>query len=219
MQKDTSKIVEELGLCPDFQTFYNENKDYMVSGNLAVLLSHLLEKKGLKKAQVIKNSELSEVYGYQIFSGIRVPERKKLLCLAVSMRLNIEEAQQLLKCAGYSLLYVKKPCGMLGAPERELVAFGKTQVLAPGESQELVLTVPENLLAVFDDCGLAGAKNAWVIVPGTYEFYLGGDVRHAEMVAERSYENPNRIYSFQASPVEGCPSSDKPCRAILLLHP
>jgi hypothetical protein len=109
MQKDTSKIVEELGLCPDFQTFYKENKAYMVSDNLAALLSRLMEQKGLKKSQVIKNAELSEVYGYQIFSGVRVPEKKKLLCLAVAMRLNIEEVQQLLKCAGYSQLYVKIP--------------------------------------------------------------------------------------------------------------
>jgi hypothetical protein len=109
MQKDTSEIVKELGLFPDFQTFYNENKDYMVSADLAQLLEKLLQSKGLKKSQIIKNAELSEVYGYQIFSGIRVPERKKLLCLAVSMSLNIEEAQQLLKCAGYSPLYVKIP--------------------------------------------------------------------------------------------------------------
>lgn len=109
MQKDTAKIVEELGLCPDFQTFYNENKDYMISGNLAELLAQMLERKGLKKSQVIKNAEIAEVYGYQIFSGIRVPERKKLLCLAVGMGLNIEETQQLLKCAGYPQMYVKLP--------------------------------------------------------------------------------------------------------------
>jgi len=109
MQKDTSEIVKELGLCPNFQTFYNENKEYMTSASLAQLLEELLKSKGLKKSQVIKNAELSEVYSYQIFSGLRVPERKKLLCLTVSMGLNIDEAQQLLKCAGYPPLYVKKP--------------------------------------------------------------------------------------------------------------
>ena len=109
MQKDTSEIVKELGLFPDFQTFYNENREYMVSADLAQLLAELLESKGIKKSQVIKSAELSEVYGYQIFSGLRVPERKKLLCLAVGMGLNIDEAQQLLKCAGYPQLYVKKP--------------------------------------------------------------------------------------------------------------
>ena len=109
MQKDTSELVKELDLCPDFCTFYNENKDYIISQNLAELLAQLLERKGIKKSQAIKNSEIAEVYGYQIFSGLRVPERKKLLSLAIGMGLNVEEAQQLLKCAGYPQLYVKLP--------------------------------------------------------------------------------------------------------------
>ena len=109
MEKDTSEIVKELGLSQDFQTFYNENKEYMVIADLAGLLTELLQRKGLKKSHVIKSAELSEIYGYQIFSGVRVPERKKLLCLAVGMGLNIDEVQQLLKCAGYPQLYVKKP--------------------------------------------------------------------------------------------------------------
>ena len=109
MGKDTSEIVKELGLCPDFQTFYNENREYMLSADLAQLLNDLLQQKGLRKSQVIKGAELSEVYGYQIFSGVRIPERKKLLCLAVSMALNIEQTQTLLKCAGYAQLYVKIP--------------------------------------------------------------------------------------------------------------
>ena len=109
MEKDTSEIVKELAISQDFQTFYNENKEYMVFSDLAELLTELLQRKGLKKSYVIKNAELSEIYGYQIFSGVRVPERNKLLCLAVSMGLNIDEVQQLLKCAGYPQLYVKKP--------------------------------------------------------------------------------------------------------------
>lgn len=107
LQKDTSKIVEELGLCADFKTFYNENKEYMVSASLSQMLNDLIKEKGLKKSEVIRKSELSEVYSYQIFSGLRVPERKKLLCLAVGMGLNLDEVQTLLKCAGYSPLYVK----------------------------------------------------------------------------------------------------------------
>lgn len=109
MVKDTSKIVEELNLCDDFKTFYNENKEFMVSKSLSSLLNELLVKKGLKKVDVIKNSEMSEVYTYQIFSGIRIPERKKLLTLALGMSLNLDEAQQLLKTAGYSQLYIKIP--------------------------------------------------------------------------------------------------------------
>lgn len=109
MVKDTAKIVEELHLCDDFNTFYDENKEYMVADTLSQMLQSLLTEKGLTKAQVIKRAELSEVYAYQIFSGIRVPERKKLLCLAIGMALQLDEVQMLLKSAGYSPLYVKLP--------------------------------------------------------------------------------------------------------------
>ena len=107
--KDTSKIVEELGLCADFKSFYDENRDYMVKKSLSELLNELAAKSPLKKSQIIKNSELSEVYAYQIFSGLRIPERKKLLLLCIGMSLNLDETQSLLKCAGYSPLYVKIP--------------------------------------------------------------------------------------------------------------
>lgn len=109
MAKDTSKIVEELGLCPDFKTFYNENKKYLITDNLSTMLDKLLKEKNLKKSTVIKAAEISEVYAYQIFSGLKVPERNKLLCLAIAMSLNLDEIQTLLKCAGYAPLYVKLP--------------------------------------------------------------------------------------------------------------
>lgn len=133
MEKDTSKIVEALGLCPDFNTFYNENKDYMITDSLADMLNRLLAEKGLKKAQVIKASELSEVYSYQIFSGLRVPERKKLLCLAVGMQLNLDEVQILLKCAGYSPLYVKIPFD-------SIVLYGICKQLSVVEINELLFS-------------------------------------------------------------------------------
>lgn len=131
MEKDTSEIVKELGLCEDFQTFYSENKEYMVTSDLSELLAELLQSKGLHKSQVIRNAELSEIYGYQIFSGVRVPERKKLICLAVSMGLNIDEVQQLLKSAGYPQLYVKKPFD-------SVVLFGFCKGLSVVEINELL---------------------------------------------------------------------------------
>lgn len=131
MQKDTSDIVKELGLFPDFQTFYDENKEYMISTDLHNLLAELLNRKGLKKSQVIKNAELSEIYGYQIFSGVRVPERKKLLCLAIGMGLNIEQTQNLLKCAGYAPLYVKLPTD-------SVVLYGLCKTLTVSQINELL---------------------------------------------------------------------------------
>lgn len=131
MQKDTTKIVEELGLCSDFKTFYDENKEYMISKSLSDFLRQLIAEKGLKKADIIKNSELSEVYAYQIMSGLRIPERKKLLCLALGMSLNLDEVQTLLKSAGYSPLYVKLPFD-------SIIIFGICKNLSVVETNELL---------------------------------------------------------------------------------
>ena len=81
-----------------------------------------------------------------------------------------------------ALLYVQKPCGPLGNPARELVDFAKTEILAPGESQTLALTVSRQQLASFDEGGLIGNRNCYVLLKGTYSFYLGGDVRSAQPV-------------------------------------
>lgn len=109
LTKDTSKIVEELHLNEDFSTFYNENKEYIAEKPLSELLDELIKEKNLHKSEIIKNSGLSEVYSYQIFSGLRLPDRKKLLALAIGMGLNFDETQTLLKSAGYPPLYIKLP--------------------------------------------------------------------------------------------------------------
>ena len=131
MAKNTSKIIEELGISPDFKTFYNENKDYMVKEDLSALLDKLITKYNLKKSQIIRAAEMSEVYAYQIFSGLRVPERRKLLCLAIGMSLNLEEVQTLLKCAGYSPLYVKLPFD-------SIILYGICKKLSVVEINELL---------------------------------------------------------------------------------
>ena len=109
MAKDTSKLVEELSLCEDFATFYEENEPAMTTAPLTALLQQLLTDKKLNKAVVIRESELAEIYAYQIFSGLRKPDRKKLLCLAVAMHLTADETQTLLKSSGYPPLYIKRP--------------------------------------------------------------------------------------------------------------
>lgn len=131
MVKDTTKIVEELGLSPDFKSFYNENKDYMVKEDLSQLLNAFIVKYDLKKSQVIRAAEMSEVYAYQIFSGLRIPERKKLLCLAVAMKLTLDDVQTLLKCAGYSTLYVKLPFD-------SIVLYGVCKKLSVVEINEIL---------------------------------------------------------------------------------
>lgn len=107
------------------------------------------------------------------------------------------------------MLFVEKPCGPLGNPARELVAFGKTGELFPGESEELTLSVSEEQLASFCDSYLHGPKNCWLLQPGTYRFYLGENVRSAMPAGE--YTVPETKILRQAA--EAC----APARAFPIL--
>lgn len=80
------------------------------------------------------------------------------------------------------MLFVEKPCGKLGNPARELVAFAKTEKLAPGEQQTINLQTDEYGISSYDDVGLAGHKSCYVLMAGTYRFHCGTDVRSAQVI-------------------------------------
>lgn len=77
-------------------------------------------------------------------------------------------------------IYVEAPQGKLGNPLRQLIAFGKTKLLAPGESQTLRLSVTLDELSSYDDGGVTGNKSCFVREEGAFTFYAGTDVRSAK---------------------------------------
>lgn len=108
-KKSTAKLEEELRLFPDYTKFYKENRGQILYESLPKLLNALMEEKGLLRADVIRRTNLNEIYAYQIFQGKRMPDRKKILSLAFGMGLTFEETQTLLKSANYAPLYAKLP--------------------------------------------------------------------------------------------------------------
>ncbi|MBQ3879754.1 MAG: glycoside hydrolase family 3 C-terminal domain-containing protein, partial [Oscillospiraceae bacterium] len=74
-------------------------------------------------------------------------------------------------------VYCAAPQGNLGKSARVLCAFGKTELLAPGQAQELTLCADAYRLSSFDDSGASGYKDAYVLEKGEYRIYAGFDVR------------------------------------------
>ncbi len=70
-------------------------------------------------------------------------------------------------------LYMEAPQGVLGREKRSLLAFQKTEELAPTISQDLVFKVPLEQLAAFDDTGKTGYKNTYVLEKGDYWYFFG----------------------------------------------
>lgn len=83
-------------------------------------------------------------------------------------------------------VYVKSPQGLLGKPERVLSGFAKTSVLEPGSNETVKIIIPKAAFASYDDSGVTGHKSCYVLEGGTYEVYMGSDVRTAKCAG--SYE-------------------------------
>ena len=78
-------------------------------------------------------------------------------------------------------VYYCPPQGKLAKPARNLIRFGKTELLAPGEEQELSFSFDIYEIASYDFCGYTGHKSCFVLEAGTYEIYVGNNVRDAEL--------------------------------------
>ncbi len=86
-------------------------------------------------------------------------------------------------------LYYSAPQGKLGKPAKELAAYKKTKLLAPGESETVVVSFDINDMASFDDLGKI-QKTAYVLEKGTYTFHIGTSVRDTEKLSfEYTLEN------------------------------
>ena len=79
-------------------------------------------------------------------------------------------------------VYFSAPQGKLGRPVRELAAFGKSRVLAPGERETLTLAFDIDRMASYDDSGVTGHPYAYVLEAGDYTVYVGDNVRDAKAV-------------------------------------
>ncbi len=106
--KSTDELLDALNNSNNIDQYIAENADSIISDSIPQLLGQLLEEKGLKKSEVIKSSEISGSYGYQIFSGEKKePARDKILAVLIAMKLDLDEIQKFLKAAGYPPLYPK----------------------------------------------------------------------------------------------------------------
>ncbi len=132
-------------------------------------------------------------------------------------------------------VYAETPCGVLGTPARQLVAFAKTRELAPSESQTLQMTCTLADMAAYDDGGLTGHRSSYVLEAGDYSLFVGTDVRSAVKAAtctvealrvvktleevlapvtpfDRLYateENGERIRAYRAVPMRTQPTEER----------
>ncbi len=119
-------------------------------------------------------------------------------------------------CAGREVVqvYLKKPCGEIGNPARELIGFYKTGLLPPlGEERG------EIALKKRDFCSFDEVRSAYVLLAGDYAVYVGSDARSADMVGGFTVEREEIFLQLRQNAAPPVPfavqghSEKKLCRA------
>ena len=106
--KDTGTLQEELRYAEDVIQFTEENAKELHPQSVPEYLNHLLIVHDVAKVDVVKRAGFEgNTYVYQIFNGRKTAGRDKLLQLSFGFPLTVEETQRLLRCGGYSELYVR----------------------------------------------------------------------------------------------------------------
>lgn len=85
-------------------------------------------------------------------------------------------------------VYIEVPQGKLGKPARSLVGFAKTNIINPQGTKKLEIKIPKYYFASYDDSGITGYKSCYVLEEGCYKFYIGSDVRSANILGEYNEE-------------------------------
>lgn len=104
-ERITEELLAELLASPSIEGFLDDNVTNEVT--LSEYLQELLDKKGLKRAEVIRKANLNATFGYQVFTGARGAGRDTILQLVFAMELTLREANRLLQAAGTNGLYCK----------------------------------------------------------------------------------------------------------------
>lgn len=108
IKKPTDEMMDKLLKANNIEEYIKENREAFVDLTVSDFLSEYINSKGLIKSHIIKDAEISEIFGFQVLSGTRHPSRNTLLSLCIAMKMSLDEVQNSLKIAGFAPLYPKK---------------------------------------------------------------------------------------------------------------
>lgn len=103
----SDKLRAQIKETNSFAEFWERHKKQIVQQPLSQYLCALLDKKGLKRSDVVVKTGLDKAYVYEIFAGKKHPSRDKLITIALGLNFNEAETQQMLRLSGHRALWPK----------------------------------------------------------------------------------------------------------------
>lgn len=101
----TDELLEQILRSKSPEGFLSD--DSGVERDLPGFLQEMLDKRGLRRSEVIRAAHLNETFGYQIFKGQRKTKRNNILAIGFALHLDLHEMRGLLNQANLGDLYSK----------------------------------------------------------------------------------------------------------------
>lgn len=140
IQKSTDELLKILNSKDTIESYIEENKADIIDITLSEYLEDMLKKYNIPKNRVINASGLNQIYAYQIFDGKKKnPSRDKLIQLIFGMKLDITDAQRLLKTAGVNELYPR-------IKRDSIIIFALNKKISVSECDELLFEMGEETI-------------------------------------------------------------------------
>ncbi len=107
MEEKTKNLHKQLKNTSIEEYINSHSFDDFDSLNFNLTLNKMLNEKNLKASTIIKNSTLTKSYTYAILKGDRIPNRDKVIIIAISLNCTLEQCNDLLKSSCYRELHPK----------------------------------------------------------------------------------------------------------------
>ena len=109
MKKNTMELLELLENVESSPQLNHVINNYCeINISVKEYFHDMLQKKRLKKQDVVKKSGLYRSYAYQILSGIKQPSRDKMIALCFGFGLDLKETQKAMTVSELGTLYSRK---------------------------------------------------------------------------------------------------------------
>lgn len=102
LRGELAKFAEEPVAAEYYAESLEESLKSIYTNSFEEYLQKLINKKGLKNAEVYSIANISKQYFSKLLKGQVKPSKEKMLALAVGLKLNMDEAVDFLKAAGYA---------------------------------------------------------------------------------------------------------------------
>lgn len=101
----TGDLRRQLTEITDIDEYLDANQTELITRSFSEIINELMDTRGVKRSDLIKQTNIYTRYGYEILSGIKKPSRDKVLLLSLALGISVIDTNHLLNASGNNELY------------------------------------------------------------------------------------------------------------------